>query len=88
MESIECICLSFKPGDLIRPGDLIKPEDLIKPGDLRLGDLRLGDLIKPRDLIRPDLRPGVSTTRILAVDTSLLHTMILGPVLHTEHRIL
>ena len=30
--------------------------------------------------------PGISTTRALAVDTSLLHTTAPGPVLHTMHR--
>ena len=27
--------------------------------------------------------PGISTTRAVAVDTNLLHTTTLGPVLHT-----
>jgi len=30
--------------------------------------------------------PGISTTQAVAVDTSLLHTTALGPVLHTAHR--
>ena len=30
--------------------------------------------------------PGISTTRAVAEDTSLLHTTALGPVLYTAHR--